>query len=55
MKTKINGFTLERKESYCGRTTPIVEWIVYWPNGALWATYQRKKDAIEFINSTQGA
>lgn len=51
MKTKVNGFTLERYETYCGRTTPIIEWRVYLRNGAFWGSYQRKKDAIAFIYS----
>lgn len=52
MKTIINGYTLERVESYCGRSTPIVEWKVYYPTGQFWGTYQRKKDALEFIQSS---
>jgi hypothetical protein len=50
MKNVINGFTLERKESYCGRCTPIIEWLVYMPNGRLAQYFNRKKDAIDFIS-----
>jgi len=47
----INGFRLVRKESYCGRSTPIVEWSIYDQAGSLVRMYDRKKDAMEYISA----
>jgi hypothetical protein len=47
-----NGYMIERRESYCGRCTPIVEWALYMPDGKLWGIFSRKKDALAFSTAT---
>jgi hypothetical protein len=50
MTTETNIFTLERKESYFGRCTATIEWIVRKPDGTIAQYFDRKKDAIKFID-----
>jgi hypothetical protein len=50
MTNETNVFTLERKESYFGRCTPTIEWIVRKPDGKIAQYFNRKKDAIKFID-----
>jgi hypothetical protein len=43
-------YTIERHESYRGRTTPEIEWRVWNPTHTQFTAFRTKREAVHFMD-----